>query len=74
MEKQRYYPPMKPKEACDVFLKYVDSSIEMSQKHLKKYSDLGLETATFEAQTELRVYENCKRALTNYLNGAYYPE
>ncbi|SFG09719.1 hypothetical protein [Sporolactobacillus nakayamae] len=73
MEKRLYYPPLKPKEACDVFLKYVEASIEMSKRNLKKYSDLGFETAVVEAQTELRVYENCKRALTDYLNG-YYPE
>ncbi|MCO7125142.1 hypothetical protein NIE88_05055 [Sporolactobacillus shoreicorticis] len=74
MVKQYHYPPMPPKEACDVFLKYVESSIEMSQKDLKKYGDLGFESAVSKAQTELRVYENCKRALINYLNGATYTE
>ncbi|MET1247621.1 hypothetical protein ABWW58_02395 [Sporolactobacillus sp. STCC-11] len=74
MVKQYHYPPMPPKEACDVFLKYVESSIEMSQKNLKKYRNLGFETDVSEAQTELRVYEDCKRALTNYLTGATYSE
>lgn len=74
MEKRRYYPPMKPKEACDVFLIFVDEGIECNKKRLKKYSDLGLETAVIEARSELRAYESCKKALINYLNGASYPK